>query len=167
MLPYLELTFIGTEKSVREKLRKSIIHKEERSAHGRSLDINKKDSKKLLQIELLSDCIAKIKRYLCVDGRTVVADNISMPTFTLADSKATKNYILTTGASLVYEQPKENNTHGFMRTLIQRNPDFLESDFNQLMKMKLKDSFIMPKKSMKVIGNKGVEFEGDYESANL
>ena len=90
-----------------------------------------------------------------------------MPSFTLADSKATKNYILTTGASLVYEQPKENNTHGFMRTLIQRNPDFLESDFNQLMKMKLKDSFIMPKKSMKVIGNKGVEFEGDYESANL
>ena len=35
------------------------------------------------------------------------------------------------------------------------------------MKMKLKDSFIMPKKTIKAISGKAIEFEGDYESANL
>ena len=34
--------------------------------------------------------------------RTVVADNISIPTFALADSKAVKGYISSTGAPLVY-----------------------------------------------------------------
>ena len=35
-------------------------------------------------------------------ARTVVADNISIPTFSLADSKAVKGYIASTGATLVY-----------------------------------------------------------------
>ena len=67
---------------------------------------------------------------------------------------------------MVYEQTKDINTHGFLRGLSEKNPDFLESDFNQLMRMKLKDSFVMPKKT-RVSNPKAIEFDGDFESANL
>ncbi len=43
---------------------------------------------------------------------------------------------------------------------------FVDSNFNQLLKIKLRGSFIVPKKN-KSQQSKSIEFEGDYENANL
>lgn len=67
-----------------------------------------------------------------------MGENISIPTFSLNDSKAVKGYIFSSGTPLIYEQAKEVNTHGYLRSLKEQNLEFLESEYNQLLKMKLK-----------------------------
>lgn len=99
--------------------------------------------------------------------RTAVAENISIPTFSLTDSKAVKSFILSSGTPLVYEQPKEINTHGFIRNLANFNDSFIEHNLNHLLQIKLKDSFIMPKKARNCNQQQPVTFQGEYENGNL
>ena len=47
--------------------------------------------------------------------RALVGQNITIPIFGFVDSKAVKGYILSSGATLVYEKAKETNTHGYIR----------------------------------------------------
>jgi hypothetical protein len=68
----------------------------------------------------------------------------------LNDSKAVKAYILNQGNSVIYESPKEINTHGLLRAM---GINMLENDMNLLLKTKLRESFIMPKKYSKITTN--------------
>jgi hypothetical protein len=97
----------------------------------------------------------------------VVAENITMPSFSFTDSKAIKSHILSSSTPLLYELPKEINTHGYLRTLLEQNAGFLQNGFNQLLQMKLKESFIMPKRISRQPQANSIEFQGDFESANL
>ena len=44
-----------------------------------------------------------------------MGENITIPVFGFVDSKAIKSYIMSSGATLVYEKTKETNTHGYIR----------------------------------------------------
>lgn len=85
--------------------------------------------------------------------------------FSLRDSKAVKAFILSQGSTLLYESPKEINTHGFLRSI---GLSIFEGDLNQLLRNKLRDSFIMPKKITKIdCSSKPMEFNANFESSNL
>ena len=51
---------------------------------------------------------------------------------------------------MIYESPKEINTHGLLRAM---GINMLENDMNLLLKTKLRESFIMPKKYSKITTN--------------
>lgn len=91
-----------------------------------------------------------------------MGDNIAIPSFSFNDSKALKNCIVASGAALIYEQNKEINTHGFIRNMNELSSTFLESEANQLLRTKLRDSFIMPKKVNRANLIKSIDFQGEY-----
>jgi len=82
------------------------MQKEERTFIGKSLDLGKRDSRQSVHNDLLADCVTKIKRYQTFNFRTVVGDNITIPSFSLTDSKAVKAHIYSLGATLIFEQVK-------------------------------------------------------------
>lgn len=70
--------------------------------------------------------------------RSVVGENIAIPVFSLSDSRAVKSFILVGSGSLVYELPREINTHGYLRNLTDQRNLMLEWQGNKLLKYKLK-----------------------------
>jgi hypothetical protein len=89
-----------------------------------------------------------------------VGDNIAIPIFSLSDSKAIKAFILTGGGSLIYELPKEVNTHGYLRSVTEKSESMLNWHGNRLIRNKLKESFIMSKRQSRLEYGRAIEFNG-------
>lgn len=89
-----------------------------------------------------------------------MGENITIPIFSLSDSKAIKAWILTGGGSLVYELPKEINTHGYLRSLTEKSEIMLDWQGNRLIRNKLRESFIVPKRQSRLEGSRPIEFNG-------
>ena len=98
-----------------------------------------------------------------------MGDNITIPSFSLADSKNVKSYLIGAGISVLYELPKELNTHGYLRRV--SDETFMGNDMNRLIHQRVRESFIMPRKPIKPHQQDKVptllQFSAEHESANL
>ena len=59
-----------------------------------------------------------------------------IPSFSLNDSKSVKGYLISSSISVLYELPKELNTHGYLRRVT--NETFMGHEFNKLIHQKVR-----------------------------